>query len=74
MIVNKLKISEFFSIGTQLANQAAKIINEVQLSKDLQQQMKDIDDPLTVADIKAQTVIIDGLRKFWYIYIKKKKP
>eukprot|EP00335_Anophryoides_haemophila_P000224 CAMPEP_0204821396 /NCGR_PEP_ID=MMETSP1018-20131115/14273_1 /ASSEMBLY_ACC=CAM_ASM_000518 /TAXON_ID=46462 /ORGANISM="Anophryoides haemophila, Strain AH6" /LENGTH=48 /DNA_ID= /DNA_START= /DNA_END= /DNA_ORIENTATION= len=27
--------------------------------------MKGVDDPVTVADIKAQTLIIKGLRQYW---------
>jgi 3'(2'), 5'-bisphosphate nucleotidase len=27
--------------------------------------MKGFDDPVTIADIKAQTLIIRGIRRFW---------
>jgi 3'(2'), 5'-bisphosphate nucleotidase len=51
--VSKLKVSEFFSVASQLAFQASHVIRDIMASHDLQQKMKDIDDPMTLADIKA---------------------
>ena len=31
--------------------------------------MKGEDDPYTIADVKAQTLIINGLKKFWFFYV-----
>lgn len=64
--IKTLNINEFFSVATQLAFQAAAIIRDVGESKQFHKQMKDVDDPLTVADLKAQTTIITGLKHFWY--------
>ncbi|CAD8120660.1 unnamed protein product [Paramecium sonneborni] len=60
-----LKIHEFFSVATQLAYNAAIIINQIRLSPDIGQKQKGIDDPVTIADIKAQTYIIQQLHKHW---------
>ncbi|CAD8186097.1 unnamed protein product [Paramecium pentaurelia] len=60
-----LKVHEFFSVATQLAYNAAIIINQIRLSTDIGQKWKGIDDPVTIADIKAQTYIIQQLQKHW---------
>ncbi|CAD8205350.1 unnamed protein product [Paramecium pentaurelia] len=60
-----LKVHEFFSVATQLAYNAAIIINQIRLSADIGQKWKGIDDPVTIADVKAQTYIIQQLHKHW---------
>ena len=48
-----MNIGEFLSISVQLAHRAGLIIKDVYESKNLCKQMKGIDDPMTLADIKA---------------------
>jgi len=60
-----VKISEFISISVQLAFQAAKLINSHYFSPNFQKFWKGQDDPVTLADIQAQTLIVNGLRHFW---------
>ncbi|CAK95123.1 unnamed protein product (macronuclear) [Paramecium tetraurelia] len=60
-----LKVHEFFSVAIQLAYNSAKIINSVRLSKDIGQKWKGVDDPVTIADIQAQTYIVQQLHRHW---------
>ncbi|CAD8101685.1 unnamed protein product [Paramecium sonneborni] len=60
-----LKVHEFFSVGIQLAYNSAKIINAVRLSSNIGQKWKGIDDPVTIADIQAQSYIVKQLHKHW---------
>ncbi|KAL4450921.1 hypothetical protein ABPG74_011763 [Tetrahymena malaccensis] len=59
------KVSHLFSICLQLANEAAKIIHSIQTGGLKAEQWKGKDDPMTIADIKAQTLIIKGIRKHY---------
>ena len=54
-------INELLSVSVQLVSESIKIIYDVKNSKDLQQSWKGKNDPLTIADIKSQTLIIKGL-------------
>ncbi len=64
-IGSKIKTSEFFSVCLQLCHQAANIIQRTKASGIYQQRLKSEFDPITIADIKCQTLIVNGLRKFW---------
>ena len=56
-----LNISEFISVAIQLELESAKIIDEIQKSNTKNVSMKGINDPVTQADIKCQTLIIKGI-------------
>ncbi|KRW99652.1 hypothetical protein PPERSA_03453 [Pseudocohnilembus persalinus] len=63
--IKQVKISQIISCCIQLALESSRIINSIQQTDSKNIQMKGVDDPMTVADVKAQTLIIKALRKFW---------
>jgi 3'(2'), 5'-bisphosphate nucleotidase len=64
-LAKTIRVSEFFSVAIQLCKESAQIINEVRNSGNLEKVMKGKDDPVTMADLKAQTTIFGGLRHFF---------
>ena len=58
---SSISVNELMSLSVQLISESIKIIFDVQTSKNLQQSWKGKDDPLTIADIKSQTMILQGL-------------
>lgn len=58
---SNISINELLSISIQLVSESIKIIYEVQSSKELNESWKGKNYPLTIADIKAQTLILKGL-------------
>jgi len=59
------KISEFMSVIVQLANESAKIIHSIQTGGLKAEKWKGENDPMTVADVKAQTLILKGIRSIY---------
>lgn len=57
-------LSKILSISTQLVYESIKIIYEIHQSP-FQSRWKGKDDPLTIADIKSQTLLIQGLLNFF---------
>ena len=57
----QISLNELLSLSVQLVSESIKIIYDVHNSKDLKQTWKGKNDPLTIADIKSQTLIIQGL-------------
>ena len=65
MISSKVKISEFLSVCSFLMKEAGEIISQTRASNNLKEEWKGKNDPMTIADVKSQTLIEKGLRKFW---------
>ena len=61
MMKSSITVNELLSLSVQLVKESIKVIYDVQNSKNLQQSWKGKNDPLTIADIKSQTLIINGL-------------
>lgn len=61
----KLNIRQFVNVCLALTRQCADLIREVQECGDLKKQMKGKNDPVTIADFKAQYIIQTGLLKRW---------
>ncbi|EGR29628.1 hypothetical protein IMG5_151750 [Ichthyophthirius multifiliis] len=59
------KVSEFISICLQLTLESSKIISQIQKSGSLGEQWKGKNDPMTIADLKSQALIIKGIRQFF---------
>lgn len=67
-----LNIRKFISVTAQLAFEASRIIRDVYESGNLHKVMKGFNDPvtevfpfMTQADIKVQTMVMNGLRSYW---------
>ena len=54
-----VSITELLSISCLLVNEAMKHINEIR-KQPIQSKWKGKDDPLTIADIHSQTILIKG--------------
>lgn len=58
---NTVTANELLSISIQLVRESIQVIFEVEGTKNLQESWKGKNDPLTIADVKSQTLIINGL-------------
>jgi len=60
-----INLLELLSACIDLAEKAAEIIREVATYDTIEVHMKSVDDPMTIADLRAQALIEGGIRKVW---------
>eukprot|EP01016_Furgasonia_blochmanni_P049329 TRINITY_DN7477_c0_g1_i1.p1 TRINITY_DN7477_c0_g1~~TRINITY_DN7477_c0_g1_i1.p1 ORF type:complete len:333 (-),score=44.12 TRINITY_DN7477_c0_g1_i1:282-1280(-) len=64
-MIRPFKVKDFITVCSQLSYFSGQIINEVYESKDLGEKLKGKDDPYTIADLKVQKMIVQGIRHYW---------
>lgn len=61
----QLNIHKFLTVCTHLVKESSNIIKNIHEQSDLNTLLKGVNDPVTNADFKVQSLIMRGLKMYW---------